>query len=141
MLIGRPYHPARLFFARTLLLAKSHAITFGRLHTWTLTFHYDRPRDILSIRAPWRDEGRWIDLGEGVQVLADPATGEAVAFRISGFRGFLGRRPDLAELWEQVKPNPITLRRMENTPFIAAFLEHMERLAYDRDQQLDPTAP
>ena len=29
---------------------------------------------------------------------------------------------------------------MENTPFIGVFLELMERLAYDRDAQLDPTA-
>ena len=118
----------------------SHVITFGRLHTWTLTFYYDKAKDLLSIRAPWRDNGAWLDLGEGVQVMVDIPSGEAVAFRIAKFRHFLAEHADLAQLWLQVQPSPIALRRMENTPFIASFLEHMERLAYDRDAQLDPSA-
>ena len=119
---------------------KSNAITFGRLHTWTLTFFYDKGKDVLTIRAPWRDDGPWVQLPEGVEIMVDRATGEGVAFKIMGFRSFLARRPELAALWEQVKPSPIALRRMENTPFIGAFLEHMERLVYDRDKQLNPAA-
>ncbi len=117
----------------------SDAITFGRLHTWTLTFYYDKSGDVLSIKAPWRDTGTWVDLPDQVRVMVDPSTGDAVAFLIKDFRkGFLAKRPDLQPLWEQIKPNPIALKRMEATPFIGAFLEHMERLAYDRDTQLDP---
>lgn len=131
-------------------MPKSHAITFGRLHTWTLTFYYDKGRDVLTIRAPWREEAPSaageppqlaIDLPEGVRVTVERTSGEALAFTIPAFRKrFLAVRPDLAALWEQVKPSPIALRRMENTPFIGSFLEHMERLAYDRDLQLDPSA-
>ncbi len=123
-----------------LACMKSNAITFGRLHTWTLTFFYDKGKDVLTIRAPWRDDGPWVQLPEGVEIMVDRATGEGVAFKIMGFRSFLARRPELAALWEQVKPSPIALRRMENTPFIGAFLEHMERLVYDRDKQLNPAA-
>ena len=128
-------------------MIKSHVITFGRLHTWTLTFYYDKAKDILTIRAPWRDAGVWVELPEdpgarapkgGLQVLVDPATGEAVAFKIAGFRDFLSRHSGLQVPWEQVKPSPIALRRMENTPFIALFLELMERHAYDHATQIDP---
>jgi len=120
-------------------MIRGHAITFGRLHTWTLAFYYDRARDHLTIRAPWRQEGVWVDLPDQVRVRVDPQTGDALEFQIMAFqRGFLARRPDLAALWGQVKPSPIALRRMENTPFIEQFLEHMERLAYDRDRQIDP---
>ena len=129
---------------------KSHAITFGRLHTWTLTFYYDRAKDTLSIRAPWRDEGVWVELPDpdlhgkdsgAVQVLVDRPTSEAVAFKIAGFLRFLARHPELQVPWEQVKPSPIALRRMENTRFIGFFLELMERLAYDQDIHLEPVAP
>lgn len=128
-------------------MIKSHAITFGRLHTWTLTFYYDKAQDILAIRAPWREAGVWVELPEdpearvprgGVHVMVDPATGEAVAFKIDNFRSFLSRHLELQAPWEQVKPSPIALRRMENTPFIALFLELMERRAYDHATQIDP---
>ena len=129
-------------------MIKSHAITFGRLHTWTLTFYHDRARDAVSIRAPWRGEGVWVDLPDPdpsgknglVQVMVDPATGEAAAFKVPDFRRFLARHLDLQVPWGQVKPSPIALRRMENTPFIAIFLELMERLAYDGDLQMDTTS-
>jgi len=122
-------------------LTKSDGIIFGRLHTWTLTFHYDKAADVLSIKAPWRDTGTWVDLLDEVRVMVDSGTGDAVAFLIKDFKSeFLANRPDLLPLWEQIKPNPIALKRMEATPFIGAFLEHMEQLAYDRDEQLDPRA-
>lgn len=121
-------------------MIKSHAITFGRLYTWTLTFYYDKVQDVLSIRAPWRDQGKPVELPDGVQVMVDPATGEAVAFRITAFRQFLAKHIELQVPWEQVRPSPIALRRMENTPFIGAFLEVMERLAYDGGAQVDPRA-
>ena len=117
-----------------------HAITFGRLHTWTLTFYYDKAADTLSIRAPWKHAAVWVDLADNVRIKVDPQTGEAVEFQIKAFGGqFLAGRPDLAALWGQVKPSPIALRRMENTPFIHHFLEHMERLTYDREQPVDPS--
>ena len=120
-------------------MTKSHAINFGTLHTWTLTFYYDKAADRLSIKAPWRDGGIWVELPDAARVLVDPDTGEAVAFDIQRFAAnFLAKRPDLQPLWKQVKP-ALALRRMEATPFIGQFLEHMERLAYDRDKQLDPT--
>lgn len=116
-------------------MIKSDAITFGRLHTWTLTFYYDKVGDSLSIKAPWGDTGTWVELPDQVQVMVDLASGDATAFLIKDFsRGFLARRPDLVPLWEQIKPNPIALKRMEATPFIGAFLEDMERLTYDRDR-------
>ena len=122
-------------------MLKGHAITFGRLHTWTLTFYYVKETDVLTIRSPWREQGVWIDLPDDVRIKADPQNGEAVEFEIEGFqRNFLAKRPDLQPLWGQIKPTPIALRRMENTPFIGEFLEHMERLAYDRERQLDPSA-
>ena len=122
-------------------MLKGRAITFGRLHTWTLTFHFQKATDTLSIRAPWQGEGAWVDLPDDVRIKVDPQTGEGVEFNITSFRThFLARRPDLAALWGQVQPSPIALRRMENTPFIHAFLQHMERLAYDRERQLDPSA-
>ncbi len=118
---------------------KSQAITFGRLHTWTLTFYYKKDTDTLTIRAPWNQPGVWVDLPDQVRIRVDPQTGEAVEFVIASFRkDFLAKRPDLAALWGQVKPSPIALRRRENTPFIDLFLEHMEQLAYDRDRQLHP---
>ena len=121
-------------------MLKGHAITFGRLYTWTLTFYYAKEKDMLTIRSPWQEEGVWIDLPDDVRIKADPQTGEAVEFEIEGFqRSFLAKRPDLQPLWGQIKPTPIALRRMENTPFIGEFLEHMERLAYDRERQLDPS--
>ena len=121
-------------------MLKGHAVTFGRLHTWTLTFHYVQDTDTLTIRAPWQQPGVWVDLPDDVRIRVDPQTGEAVEFHIRAFqRGFLAKRPDLRALWGQVKPTPIALRRMENTPFIREFLEHMERLAYDRGSQLDPS--
>ena len=119
---------------------KAEAITFGRLHTWTLAFHYRKDTDSLTIKAPWPQEGVWVDLPDNVRVLVDPQTGEAVEFQIMAFKGdFLAKRPDLAALWRQVKPSPIVLRRMENTPFIQHFLEHIEQLAYQRGQQLRPS--
>lgn len=122
-------------------MLKGHAITFGRLHTWTLTFYYVKATDTLSIKAPWRGaDALWIELPDNVSIRVDPQTGEAVEFRIRNFQhGFLATRRDLAPLWGQVKPTPMTLRRMENTPFIQGFLEHMERLTYDRSQLLDPS--
>ena len=111
-----------------------NAITFGRLHTWTLTFFYDKKRDFLRIKTSWPESGAWVELEPKVRIEVDPQTGEALAFEIEEFRlGFLARRPYLAPLWGQVQPTPIALRRMENTPFIASFLELMERLAYDPD--------
>ena len=119
---------------------KAEAITFGRLHTWTLAFHYRKDTDLLTIKAPWPQEGVWVDLPDNVRVLVDPQTGEAVEFQIMAFNGhFLAKRPDLAALWGQVKPSPIALRRMENTPFIPRFLEHIEQLANERAQQLRPS--
>ena len=119
---------------------KGHAITFGRLHTWTLSFYYVKETDTLTIRSPWRDEGVWVELPDNVRIRIEPESGEAVEFQIRNFRrGFLIKRPDLLPLWGQIKPTPLALRRMENTPFIAPFLEHMERLAYDRERQLDPS--
>ncbi len=119
---------------------KAEAITFGRLHTWTLAFHYQKDTDALTIKAPWPQKGVWVDLPDNVRVMVDPQTGEALEFQIMAFKGhFLANRPDLAALWGQVKPSPIALRRMENTPFIHYFLEHVEQLAYQRDQQLHPT--
>ena len=109
------------------------------MHTWTLTFYYDKAGDSLSIKAPWRDTGTWVDLPDEIRVMVDPASGDAIAFLIREFkRGFLSKRPDLVPLWEQIKPHPIALKRMEATPFIGAFLEHLERLTYDREKQLDP---
>lgn len=131
-------------------MIKNRAITFGRLHTWTLTFYYDKAKDVLSIRAPWREQGEWVDLPDAglrgkdsgiVQVMVDPQTSEAVAFRIPTFQGFLARHPELQVPWEQVKPSPIALRRMENTRFIGFFLELMERLAYDQDIHPERVAP
>ena len=117
------------------------AITFGRLHTWTLSFYYQEAEDVLRIRAPWNQEGAWVDLPDGLQVKVDAQTGEASEFRIENFRsGFLAQRPDLAASYAQVKPSPIALRRMENTPFIHHFLEHVAQLANDRDEQLRPSS-
>ena len=119
---------------------KGHAVTFGRLHTWTLTFYYIRETDVLTIRSPWRDSGSWADLPDGVRIKVEPNTGEATEFEIKDFKkSFLAKRPDLLSLWGQIKPTPLALRRMENTPFIEPFLEHMERLVYDRDRQLNPS--
>lgn len=119
---------------------KSEAITFGRLHTWTLSFFYDKAADALAIKSPWSGEGAWVDLPDGIRVRVDPQTGDAVEFRVAAFRAaFLAGRPNLAALWGQVKPSPIALRRMENTPFIHGFLEHVGQLAYQRDEQLDPS--
>ena len=122
-------------------MLKGNAITFGRLHTWTLTLYYIKAADTLSIKAPWRgDRAVWVELADKVRIKVDAQTGEAVEFHIGDFqRGFQANRADLAPLWGQVKPTPIALRRMENTPFIHEFLEHMERLAYDRSQMLDPS--
>ncbi len=128
-------------FREGCILLKGHAITFGRLHTWTLTFYYVKETDVLVIRSPWHEEGTWVDLPDEVRIKVDPQTGEAVEFQIKTFRRrFLAKRPDLLPLWGQIKPTPIALRRMENTPFIAVFLGHMERLTYDRTQQLDPAS-
>ena len=119
---------------------KGGAITFGRLHTWTLSFFYDRATDVLTIKSPWSGEGAWVELPNGVSVRVDPQTGEAVEFRVEALRTrLLAARPDLAALWGQVKPSPIALRRMENTPFIHSFLEHVGQLAYQRDEQLNPS--
>ena len=119
---------------------KSEAITFGRLHTWTLSFFYDKAADALAIKSPWSGEGAWVDLPDGIRVRVDPQTGDAVEFRVAAFRAaFLAGRPNLAALWGQVKPSPIALRRMENTPFIHGVLEHVGQLAYQRDEQLDPS--
>ena len=80
-----------------------------------------------------------MELENKVRVEVDPQTGDGVAFEIEDFRrGFLAKRPYLAPLWEQVQPTPIALRRMENTPFVGAFLHEMERLTYQRATQLDP---
>ncbi len=118
---------------------RAQAITFGRLHTWTLSFYYDKAADALTIRAPWRQEGVWVELPEQVRVYVDRQTGEGFAFEIGAFRsGFLAKRPDLAETWRQVDPSPMALRRMENTPFIRGFLTHVQQLAWERDRQLDP---
>ncbi len=118
---------------------KSEAITFGRLHTWTLTFHYRKETDTLTVRAPWSQPGVWVEVPDKVRIRVDPQTGEAAEFVIQDFRkGFLAKRPDLLALWGQVKPSPIALRRMENTPFIALFLEHMEQLTYRRERQIHP---
>ena len=123
-------------------MLECHALTFGRLHTWTLSFFYEKSADRLTIRAPWRGAGAvWVDLPDGVRVKADPQTGEVVEFQIERLMSsFLPARPDLSPLWGQVKPTPVALRRMENTPFIERFLEHMERLAYDREKLIDPRA-
>lgn len=119
---------------------RSDAITFGRLHTWTLAFYYRKEDDFLSIRAPWSQQGSWVELPDNVRIKVDPQTGEALELQIKDFRrNFLAKRPDLAPLWGQVKPSPIALRRMENTPFIALFLEHMEQLCYQRDKQIRPS--
>ena len=115
------------------------AITFGRLDTWTLTFHYEKTTDTLTIRAPWVGEARWVELPDGVRVRVDAQTGEAAEFRVTALRKFLAARPDLEPLWEQVKPAPITLRRRENTPFIARFLDHVKQLAYQREKQIVPS--
>jgi len=120
---------------------KSHAITFGRLYTWTLSFYYNKDKDFLSVKAPWKDEGVWVDLPDHVRVRVDPQTGDAVEVQIMAFqKTFLAQRPHLMPLWSQVKPTPVALRRGENTPFIPEFLEEMERLTYDRAKQLDPAA-
>ena len=119
---------------------KGQAITFGRLHTWTLVFYYNKAADSLNIKTPWTQEGAWAELPDAVRVKVDPQTGEAVEFQIESFRkGFLAHRPGLAALWGQVKPSPIALRRMENTPFISEFLVHVAQLAYQRDLQLIPS--
>ncbi len=119
---------------------KGDAITFGRLHTWTLSFYYDKKSDKLIIRSPWQQEGAWVDLPDNVRLKVDPQTGEAVEFHIASFlRTFVANRPDLKATWGQVNPNPIALRRMEATPFIGRFLEHMEQLAYRRAKALEPS--
>lgn len=119
---------------------KGDAITFGRLHTWTLSFSYDKKTDVLIIRSPWQQAGAWVDLPDGVRIKVDPQTGDALEFHIASFtRAFLAKRPDLQATWGQVKPNPIALKRMEATPFIRHFLEHMEQLAYQRAKQLEPS--
>ena len=120
---------------------QARAITLGRLHTWTLTFFYQKEADVLTIKAPWTQEGAWVDLPDSVRVHVDPQTGEAFEFHIAEFRrNFLAKRPDLVESYGQVKPNPIALRRMENTPFIHQFLEHVAQLANDREEQLRPSS-
>jgi hypothetical protein len=119
---------------------KGDAITFGRLHTWTLSFFYDKKTDILIIRSPWQQAGSWVDLPDGVRVKVDSQTGDALEFHIARFvRGFLATRPDLQATWGQVKPNPIALKRMEATPFIRHLLGHMEQLAYQRTKALEPS--
>ena len=65
---------------------RAQAITFGRLHTWTLSFYYDKAADVLTIRAPWRQEGVWVELPEQVRVYVDRQTGEGFAFEIGAFR-------------------------------------------------------
>ena len=118
---------------------RGQAITVGRLHTWTLSFFYDKGADTLTIRAPWRQEGVWVDLSEQVRVRVDKQTGEGFEFEIKAFRAsFLPKRADLVETWGQVNPSPMALRRMENTPFIRHFLAHIQQLAWERDRQLDP---
>ncbi|MBI3744276.1 MAG: hypothetical protein HY261_08345 [Chloroflexi bacterium] len=120
---------------------KAEAITFGRLHTWTLSFYYDKRRDWLAIRAPWPAGGRWIELPDNLRIKVDPQTGDALEFQIKDFQKvFLAKRPDLQPQWEQIKPSPIALRRMENTPFIHHFLEHVQQLTYQRGEQLRPAA-
>lgn len=118
---------------------KSQAITFGRLHTWTLTFFFDKATDTLTIRAPWPQDGEWVDLPDGLHVKVDPQTGEAYEFRIEGFHSvFLAKRSDLAASYTQIKPAPIALRRMENTPFIHQFLEHVGQLTSRPEEQVKP---
>ena len=120
-------------------MIKGDSITFDRLDTWTLTFFYNKETDFLRISAPWAGEGKWVELPGQVRVKVDIQTGEAVGFEFKDFtKSFLAARPELAADWEQVKPNPITLRRRENPPFIAHFLEHAKELAYQREKQLDP---
>ena len=118
---------------------RARAITFGRLHTWTLSFFYDKGSDTLTIRAPWLQDGVWVELHEQVRVRVDKQTGEGFEFEVKSFRAsFLVKRLDLAETWGQVNPSPMALRRMENTPFIRHFLTHVQQLAWKRERQLDP---
>lgn len=120
---------------------KGHAITYGRLYTWTLTVYYNKDKDALTLKAPWRDDGIWVDLPDHVRVRVDPQTGDAIEIQIMAFlKSFLPTRPHLAPLWSQVKPVPIAWRRGENTPFIPEMVQEMERLTYDRARQLDPAA-
>ncbi len=114
-------------------------VNFGRWHTVELPFYYNQREDTLAIRYPFPEEFITISLLDGIEVLADPDTGEAIELHIRNLqRNLLPKYPEIAAAWQQVKPSPIALRRMENTPFIHAFLEHMARLAYDRERQLDP---
>jgi len=118
---------------------KSRQFTFGRLYTWTLTFYYDKASDTLHIRSPWTDPGEWIDLGEGVRIRVRPESEDALEFEVKNFeKGFLAKRPDLATAWTQVKPNPIALRRMENTPFLGLFLCRVQQLISNRADQPKP---
>ena len=62
---------------------KGQAITFGRLHTWTLSFYFQKAKDHLTIRSPWSADGTWVSLPDNVSVKVDPQTGEAVEFEIA----------------------------------------------------------
>ena len=96
---------------------RARAITFGHLHTWTLSYFYYKGSDTLTIRARWLQVGVWVELPEQVRVRVDKQTGEGFEFEVKSFRAsFLVKRLDLAETWGQVNPSPMALRRMENTP-------------------------
>ena len=120
-------------------MTKGASITFGRLHTWTLTFYYNRATDTLYIRSPWNLPGAWIDLPDGVKVKVNADTGDALEFEVKDLaRGFLSKRPDVARAWSQVTPSPIALRRMENTPFIDLFLAHVQQLISNHTREVKP---
>ena len=78
---------------------RAQAITFGRLHTWTLSFYYDKAADSLTIRAPWRQEGVWVELPEQVRVYVDRQTGEGSRSRSA---------PSVPDSWPSA---PISPRR------------------------------